>query len=141
MHVEIAALCDAATDQGGKLNMLGVFDYIEAELPVVVPRCAAVFRVRYTRSEASEHSLEVSIVDVKDGSDLISPIQSRLPFLPVPEGLDSAAINLILNINRFRLERGGKFSIRFRIDGFLADAVLPLYVRDLTPKEPNPLAN
>jgi hypothetical protein len=34
MIVEIAALCDAATDQGGRLNILGAFDRIIAPLPL-----------------------------------------------------------------------------------------------------------
>ena len=61
MKTEIAAICDAATDQGGKLNMLGVFDYIEANLPVVIPRCSIVFRIRYARSEIGKHQLRVTL--------------------------------------------------------------------------------
>lgn len=141
MNVEIAAICDAATDQDGKLNMLGVFDYIEAELPVVIPRCSAVFRIRYTRSEAMEHTLKVSVTEAQDDSELIPPLSKSVTFWPVPEKMDSAAVNLILNLNQFRISRGGKYLIRFRIDEFLVDSVLPLYIRDLTPKEPNPLVN
>ncbi len=141
MNVEIAAICDAATDQDGKLNMLGVFDYIEAELPVIIPRCSAVFRIRYTRSEAMEHTLKVSITEAQDDFELIPPLSKLVTFWPVPEKMDSAAVNLILNLNQFRISRGGKYLIRFRIDEFLVDSVLPLYIRDLTPAEPNPLAN
>ncbi len=141
MKIEVAAICDAATDQSGKLNMLGVFDYIEAELPIVIPRCSAVFRVRYTRSEVSSHDLEVTITNTLDGKELIPPIRSSVNFLPIPDSMDSAAVNLILNMNRMRVMDGGKYQLRLRIDEVLLEAILPIYVRDLTPREPNPLAS
>ncbi len=141
MKIEVAAICDAATDQGGKLNMLGVFDYVEAELPIVIPRCSAVFRLRYTRSEVSDHDLEVTITNAFDGKELISPIRSPVRFLPIPDRMDSAAVNLILNMNRMHLTDGGKYVLRLRIDEVLLEASLPIYVRDLTPREPNPLAS
>lgn len=141
MKIEVAAICDAATDQSGKLNMLGVFDYIEAELPIVIPRCSAVFRVRYTRSEVSPHDLKVTITNTLDGKELIPPIRSSVNFLPIPDSMDSAAVNLILNMNRMRVMDGGKYQLRLRIDEVLLEAILPIYVRDLTPREPNPLAS
>lgn len=141
MKIEVAAICDAATDQSGKLNMLGVFDYIEAELPIVIPRCSAVFRVRYTRSEVSSHDLEVTITNTLDEKELIPPIRSSVNFLPIPDRMDSAAVNLILNMNRMRIMDGGKYQLRLRIDEVLLEAILPIYVRDLTPQEPNPLAS
>lgn len=141
MKIEVAAICDAATDQSGKLNMLGVFDYIEAELPIVIPRCSAVFRVRYTRSEVSSHDLEVTITNTLDEKELIPPIRSSVNFLPIPDRMDSAAVNLILNMNRMRIMDGGKYQLRLRIDEVLLEATLPIYVHDLTPQEPNPLAS
>lgn len=70
MKTEIAAICDAATDQGGKLNMLGVFDYIEANLPVVIPRCSIVFRIRYARSEIGKHQLRVTLENPFDDKEI-----------------------------------------------------------------------
>lgn len=141
MKIEVAAICDAATDQSGKLNMLGVFDYIEAELPIVIPRCTAVFRIRYTRSEATAHDMKVTIVNQFDNTDLIPPIITTVHFLPVPKNMDSAAVNLIMNINRMRISQGGKYLLRLRVDEVLLESALPIYVHDLTPKEPNPLAS
>ena len=31
MNIQVAVLCDAATDENGKLNLLGAFDTIYAE--------------------------------------------------------------------------------------------------------------
>ena len=141
MKVEVAAICDAATDQSGKLNMLGVFDYIEAELPIVIPRCSVVFRIRHTRSEIAEHHITVSIQNPFEHSELMPPIESKVNFLPVPDGMDSAAVNLILNLNRMRIAQGGKYLLRLRVDEIVVDTALPIYIHDLTPKEPNPLMN
>jgi len=41
MNIEIIALCDAATDQQGKLNILGAFDTVFTKsLPTVHTQCA-----------------------------------------------------------------------------------------------------
>ena len=49
MKVELYVLCDAATaDAGGKLNILGVFDRLNArEAPVTHPLCALAVRLRF----------------------------------------------------------------------------------------------
>jgi len=138
MIVEIAALCDAATDQAGKLNLLGTFDRLHASLPLVLPQCAAAFRIRYSRSEAGEHVLTLNLEDLA-GNALIPPLDSRVSFPPVQSSYDSQAVNLVLNMQRLRLEKAGKYVMRLRID--LIEAVsLPLWMEDATPREPNPLA-
>ncbi len=138
MKTEIAAICDAATDQGGKLNMLGVFDYIEANLPVVIPRCSIVFRIRYARSEIGKHQLRVTLENPFDHKEIFPPKETSVSFLPFSTDMDSAAVNLILNLNRFRVEKSGKYLLHLRIDEIVVDVTLPLYVRDLLPHEPDP---
>jgi hypothetical protein len=139
MNVEIATLCEAATDQGGRLNLLGAFDRLDAPLPLVLQQCAAVFRVRYQRSEAVSHTLTLSIENI-DGTTLVPPLVSHVDLIPFPPDADSAIVNMILNMHRLRIDKPGKYLMRLRIDQIEA-ALLPLYVRDSTPKEPNPLAN
>jgi len=138
MIVEIAALCDAATDQAGKLNLLGTFDRLHAALPFVLPQCAAAFRIRYSRSEAGEHLLSLHLEDLM-GTPLIPPLDSRVVFPPVQTSYDSQAVNLVLNMQRLHLERAGKYVMRLRIDQIEAIS-LPLWMDDATPIEPNPLA-
>lgn len=138
MIVEIASLCDAATDQGGKLNLLGTFDRLHAELPLVLPQCAAAFRIRYSRSEAGEHLLALHLEDL-NGTVLIPPLESRVTFPPVQTSFDSQAVNLVLNIQRLRIEAAGKYVLRLRINQIEAVS-LPLWMEDATPREPNPLA-
>ena len=41
MTIQVAVLCDAATDESGKLNLLGAFDTIYTQqLPAVHPQCS-----------------------------------------------------------------------------------------------------
>lgn len=138
MIVEIAALCDAATDQAGKLNLLGTFDRLHASLPLVLPQCAAAFRIRYSRSEGGEHLLTLHLEDLS-GVALIPPLDSRVIFPAVQNPYDSQAVNLVLNIQRLRLEKAGKYVLRLRIDQIEAVS-LPIWMEDSTPMEPNPLA-
>jgi hypothetical protein len=64
MKVELFALCDAATaDAGGKLNILGVFDRLNArEAPVTHPLCALAVRLRFERLEEGQKRVRVSFV-------------------------------------------------------------------------------
>ena len=57
MRVEVFSLCDAATTDGGKLNLLGAFDAIWVKtMPVVHAQCAIALRVRFSRSERGEQN-------------------------------------------------------------------------------------
>lgn len=141
MKLEVAAICDAATDQDGKLNMLGIFDFIEAELPVVLPRSAIVFRIRYGRSEAIAHDILVSLRNLDTDDGTIPIAHGSASFRPFSDDMDSAAINLIFNVNRLRFDKGGRYRIHLRIDEVLLETTVPFFVRDLTPQEPNPLAS
>ena len=139
MIVEIAALCDAATDQGGRLNILGAFDRLITPLPFIYPQCSAVFRIRYQRSEATMHSFRLSISNLQD-QNLIPPLESEIPFPPLGDFFESGTINMILNMQRLHIAEEGKYLLRLRVDQ-IEVALLPLFVKDSTPHEPNPLAN
>ncbi|MBR2197350.1 MAG: hypothetical protein IJ909_02715 [Fibrobacter sp.] len=127
MIVEIASICDAATANGagGRLNILGAFDRIFTQFPLVIPQCAAAFRVRYQRAEAGVHKLILSIEDVC-GHPIVPGMESNITFEPVVKGFDTAAMNLILNMQRLKIERPDKYIIRLIIDDE-EYAALPLY--------------
>jgi len=137
MRVEIAALCDAATDQAGKLNLLGAFDRMGGQLPLVIQQCAAAFRIRWDRLDAGEHVLVLSLRDTR-GIPLVPPLESKIQVPEMPPHIESHAINLVLNLQRLRVDREGKYLMILTIDG-VEFAMLPLWVDDLTPREPNPL--
>lgn len=118
MDVPVAVLCDAATQQGGKLNILGAFDAIVAhDLPVVHPICTVAVRLVFERFEAGEHRLRLKIAD-EDGNEIASPaeLQARCEF-PPENDRPFISQNLILNLQRLRFEQPGRYSIDLSVNG------------------------
>ncbi len=133
MEIETFVLCDAATDYRGKLNILGTFDTIwGARLPVTWPHCALALRVRFTRIEEGEHRVRIGFMD-EDGRAVLPPLDGtvRVGFGPQT---GTVAANMILNMDRIRLEKEGEYSISLAIDG-RQERSLPLYLR-LRPEGP-----
>ena len=128
MNIEIASICDAATANGvgGRLNILGAFDRIFAKFPLVIPQCSAAFRLRYQRSEAGTHQLSLSIEDVV-GHAIVPPMQSEIDLMPVVQGFDTAAVNMVLNMQRLQFKRPDKYIVRLVVDNEEL-AALPLYI-------------
>lgn len=137
MNIEIAAICDAATANGigGRLNILGAFDRIFAKFPLVIPQCSAAFRIRYQRAEAGVHELQLTIEDVC-GKPIVPPMQSKIPLEPVAQGFDTAAVNLVLNLQRLQIARPDKYIVRLVVDNEELIS-LPLYTLE-APDQPMP---
>ena len=132
MNIEIAAICDAATanGSGGRLNILGAFDRIFAKFPLVIPQCSTAFRIRYSRSEAGMHDLTLAFEDVCGKPSM----QSKIPLEPVAQGFDTAAVNMVLNLQRLQIKRPDKYIIRLIVDDEEL-ASLPLYALE-APQQP-----
>ena len=130
MNIEIAAICDAATANGagGRLNILGAFDRV-----FVIPQCSTAFRIRYSRSEAGMHDLTLVFEDVC-GKPIVPPMQSKIPLEPVAQGFDTAAVNMVLNLQRLQIKRPDKYIIRLIVDEEEL-ASLPLYALE-APQQP-----
>ena len=132
MNIEAFLLCDCATDQQGKLNILGAFDVVYArKMPAVHPACTVAARLRYSRVEAGEHKIRINLIDA-DGNPA-GPVLEREISLKVNENDDSGVRNIILNIQGLRLENFGEYRIDFAIDNRL-EASLPLKVREVPEK-------
>lgn len=126
MNIEVFSLCDAATDNAGKLNILGAFDTIWARnIPAVHPQCAIALRIRFENIERGEHRVTVNFVDL-DGRHIIPSANGTIN-INFPNDQRSGSANLILNIQLLRLERYGEYSINLAIDG-RGEASLPLFV-------------
>ncbi len=131
MQVEIFSLCDAATADGGKFNLLGAFDTIRApQLPFVHSQCTIALRLRFSRIEEGDHKVTVHFVD-GDGKNVIQPMQGNIKVKFVP-GQPSLSTNLILNIQGLKLEKAGEYSIDLAVDG-QHKASLPLFVKERVP--------
>ena len=71
MNVQVAVLCDAATDDNGKLNILGAFDTIYTQqLPAIHPQCSIALRVTFFNTDEGKHNLHFNFVDA-DGASIM----------------------------------------------------------------------
>lgn len=134
MDVQVAVLCDAATDSGGKLNILGAFDTIHAaQLPAVHPQCSIALRVTFGGGEEGAHKLQLTFVD-EDGKSVFPgmdiPVQITLPG-------DSHFLtcNFVVNIQQLKFEAPGLYSVDLVLDDKL-QASIPLLVKYTPPSEP-----
>ncbi|UCE98961.1 MAG: hypothetical protein JSV82_07205 [Planctomycetota bacterium] len=127
MNIEAFLLCDCATDSQGKLNVLGAFDSIYAkQVPVVYPACTIAARIRFSKIEEGQHSIRINVID-EDGREVAPRLENKIS-VKAPDGVDSSVVNLILNLQRLKLEDYGEYRIDLAIDNRL-EGSLPFSVR------------
>src|SRR6266498_2463362 len=132
MNIQVAVLCDAATDDNGKLNLLGSFDTIYArELPAIHPQCAVALRVTFFSGDEGQHTLRLNFVDADGGS-----IMPNFPPIPVDivlaEEMDFGTRNFIINIQQLKFDEPGPYSVDIAIDD-QSQASIPLMVKFVAP--------
>jgi hypothetical protein len=116
MNIQVAVLCDAATDENGKLNILGAFDTIHTpQLPAVHPQCSIALRVTFYAEDEGKHNVRVNFVDA-DGRS----IMPDFPLIPVevsmPDDLHFGTRNFIVNIQQLKFQSPGLYSIDISLD-------------------------
>ena len=134
MNVELFAICEAATDYQGKINILGTFDSIHGRaVPVVHPHCAVAVRLRFSKSEEGEHLIKINIID-EDGKPVVPPFETKgnVRFGDIPR--TSIAVNMILNLQGLKFASFGEYAVDLSVDGIHA-ASLPLIVSKLPEKQ------
>jgi hypothetical protein len=133
MTIHVAALCDAATDYNGKLNLLGTFDtIISRQFPAVHPQCSIALRISFDRIEEGAHKLKMNFGD-EDGK-LIMPSMEAPVDVAFPDDSTFIARNFIANIQQLKFERPGLYSIDVAIDGRSVTSI-PLCVKEMEKKE------
>lgn len=126
MKIEIFTLCDAATDYQGRLNLLGVFEGVAApKTPVVRDRCCIVTRLRFTAEEAGSHQLKINIRNSK-GIHLMPEMRAEFG-VKMPANRNSVAVNMILNLNKLKIDEFGNHEIGLFMDDVLKGTI-PLTV-------------
>ncbi len=133
MIVQVAVLCDAATDDNGKLNLLGAFDTIYTQqLPAVHPQCSIALRVTFGHEDEGAHKLRVSFVDA-DGRSIMPGTGIDIPVEVALLG-DSyfGTRNFIVNIQQLRFEQPGLYSADIALDD-RTQASIPLLVKHTPP--------
>ncbi len=129
MNIEAFLLCDCATDQRGKLNVLGAFDSIYAKkTPIVHPACTVATRIRFDRIEEGEHKVSIAVID-QDGKAIVPRLNGNISVRARPDG-GSSVVNLILNLQRLKFEDYGEYRIDLAIDGKV-EGSLPFSVREV----------
>ncbi len=129
MKIEVFALCDAATDNHGKLNILGTFDQIYAvKMPVVHPACAIALRLRFDKMEEGAHSVKLQLVN-PDGLPVFQAMEGEVK-PRMGADVESVAVNLILNFQHVKFDEFADYQINLAVDS-IAMASLPLRVREM----------
>jgi hypothetical protein len=127
MHIKVAVLCDAATEDNGKLNLLGAFDTIFApQLPAVHPQCALALRVTFMSSDEGEHALKFNFVDA-DGRAIMPPIETPVS-VTLPEEALFLTRNFIVTFQNLKFAEAGFYSVDVRLDG-KSKGNIPLLVK------------
>jgi hypothetical protein len=129
MKTEIFTLCDAATEQQGKMNLLGSFDHLYAKTePVTHLACAIALKLRFAKIEEGSHRIKITFAD-EDGNLVMPALEAPLS-VHIPPGESSAIAHLILNLQQLKLPKFGEYTIDLAVDG-RAESSLPLYVRKM----------
>ena len=132
MEIQIATLCDAATDYNGKLNLLGTFDTIFAsQLPAVHMQCSIALRVVFSKIEEGAHKVKINFVD-EDGKFVMPSIDMPIE-VAMPEDASFQSRNFIVNIHQLKFEKPGQYAIDLAIDG-RQETSIPLQVKLVPPK-------
>jgi hypothetical protein len=133
MDIEAFLLCDWATDQYGKLNVLGAFDTIYSpKMPSAHASCAIAARIRFTKSEEGQHHIKINFID-EDGNSIIPALENTIN-TKIPNEENSVIRNIILYLQGFKLGKYGEYRIDLSIDGS-QKAFMPFKVKRLPTKE------
>jgi len=131
MEPTIAALCDAATDYGGKLNLLGVFDTVlTTNFPAVHPQCAIALRFVFNKGEEGHRAFRLSFVN-EDGKIVMPAIELAID-IKVPEEVNYLSRNLIINLQQLKFDTAGQYAVEVLMDGRQVTSI-PLLVRLVKP--------
>ncbi|MGZ4961271.1 MAG: DUF6941 family protein [Limisphaerales bacterium] len=134
MTIQVAVLCDAATDYNGKLNLLGTFDTILAgQFPVLHPQCAVALRIMFDRMEEGHHDLKLKFVD-EDGQLIMQNMDIPID-VSFPGDATFLSRNFIINFQPLKLEQAGLYSVDVSIDNRPLTSI-PLAVRALDQPKP-----
>jgi hypothetical protein len=132
VNIQVAVLCDAATDDHGKLNLLGAFDTIYApQMPAVHPYCTVALRVTFASTEEGQHKLSLNFINA-DGRSIMQPIEMPVA-VTLPEDAHFLTRNYIVHFQNLTFAEAGLYSVDIRLDG-KAQAGIPLFVKGLPPQ-------
>jgi hypothetical protein len=132
MTIQVAVLCDAATDYNGKLNLLGTFDTIYApHMPAQHPQCSVAIRIAFDRNEEGRHTLNLNFVD-EDGQPIMKSMQMPVEVV-FPAEATFISRNLVVNFLQLTFAKAGDYSVDLSMDDRTLSSI-PLAVKQLAQK-------
>jgi hypothetical protein len=132
MNIQAAVLCDAATDDNGKLNLLGAFDTIfTRELPAFHPQCSIALRITFFTGDEGSHTLRLNFMDA-DGHSIMPDLPPIPVEIQLPDDMHFGTRNFIVNIQQLKFENPGLYSIDVCLDDQSLTSI-PLLVKHNPP--------
>ncbi|HZM05312.1 MAG TPA: hypothetical protein VFC44_20130 [Candidatus Saccharimonadales bacterium] len=132
MTIQVAVLCDAATDYNGKLNLLGTFDTIYTpQMPAQHPQCSVAVRIAFDRIEEGPHLLTMNFVD-EDGQPIM-PSTEVPADVAFPADATFISRNFIVNIQQLKFEKTGLYSVNLAVNDRQLCSI-PLAVKEMEQK-------
>lgn len=132
VNIQVAVLCDAATNNNEKLNLLGAFDSIVThQLPAIHPMCSLALRMTFGGAEEGMRQLRLSFVD-EDGRGIILPIDLPVE-VALPEDAHFVTRNFVITFQQLKFDKPGLYSVDIALDG-QAQMSIPLLVKHVPPK-------
>ena len=134
MNIQVAVLCDAATDDHGKLNLLGAFDTIYApQMPAYHAQCAVALRATFQAGDEGTHKLALNFINA-DGRSILQIPEMPVP-VTLPDDVHFLTRNFIVNIQQLKFDEPGLYSVDVRLDDETVASV-PLLVRQMAGDAP-----
>ena len=115
MNIQVAVLCDSATEYQNRLCILGIFDTIRThQLPVTKSQCSIALQILWTKIEEGPHTIKTRFMD-DDGNTTLKPVNASVEVL-IPPKSSFVTTNHILNIQQLKFMKTGNYLIVIDID-------------------------
>jgi hypothetical protein len=129
MNIQVAVLCDAATDERGKLFLLGAFDTIYTpQLPAFHPQCAVALRVTFFAGDEGDRKLSLNFINA-DGRAILQGIEMPVSVV-LPDDAHFLTRNFIVNFQQLKFDEPGLYSVDVRLEQETV-ASIPLLIRQI----------
>ncbi len=115
LRVEMFTLCDGATEQEGRISLVGTYESIYAAgFPCVLPQVTVVLRVRFWPQDGGLHAFRL-VLTSPDGKSLGVLLDAMASIQSFNDDR-STACNLIARLQNVQIEAPGEHTFDFYID-------------------------
>lgn len=113
MEIEIFTLCDYATDNGGKLTVVGTFDNVTTQSLPIIQQLGIAIRLRFAAKQSGSHKIELKITDPAKSS--LANINGDINVPPPVEPMTYTSINMALNLG-LEIKTKGVYKIELHLN-------------------------